>query len=65
MHMDPTGMAGRDLGHEINLIGQWKLSRVFDCLVGYGCFLPGNFVSKTHGSDDPAHWVFTQFTVNL
>lgn len=65
MRKDPTGIAGRDLGHEINLLGQLKVSKTIDFLAGYGCFLPGNFVSKTPGSDDLAHWVFTQLTFNL
>lgn len=65
MRKDTTGMAGRDLGHEINLLGQLKVSKTIDFLAGYGCFLPGNFVSKTPGTDAPAHWVFTQLSFNL
>lgn len=62
---DPTGQAGRDLGHEINLLGQWKLHPTLGLLAGYGLFLPGEFVRETPGSDDPAHWVFAQLTFNM
>lgn len=62
---DVTGQAGQDLGHEINLLGQWKIHKTLELLAGYGCFLPGDFVRNTPGSDDPAHWVFTQVTLNL
>jgi hypothetical protein len=62
---DITGQAGRDLGHEINLLGQWKIHKTLGLLAGYGCFMPGKFVRNTPGSDDPAHWVFTQLTFNL
>jgi hypothetical protein len=62
---DATGQAGQELGHEINVLGQWKLHKTLELLGGYGLFLPGEFVRNTPGSDDPAHWVFAQLTFNL
>jgi len=61
----PTGQAGQDLGQEINVLGQWKLPKTLDLLVGYGLFLPGEYVRHTPGSDDPAHWAFAQLTFSL
>jgi len=65
MRRDATGQAGQDLGHEINLLWQWKVFKPLDVLAGYGCFLPGEFIRNTPGSDDPAHWFFAQLTFNL
>lgn len=65
LRRDRSGRAGRDLGQEVNLLGQWKASKYIELLAGYGCFIPGDFASKTPGRDDPAHWVFTQLTFNF
>lgn len=62
---DATGNAGQDLGHEINILGQWKMHKTLEFLTGYGCFLPGKFVRNTAGRNDAAHWIFTQFTFKL
>ncbi len=65
LRRDTTGQAGRELGHEINLLGEWKATKELDVLAGYGCFIPGEFVKNTPGDDDPAHWVFAQITFNF
>ena len=42
---DPTGAAGAELGHEIDLIVKYKSSEHLDFQTGYAHFLPGLFVS--------------------
>lgn len=56
---DPTGAAGTELGHEIDLIAKYKCSEHLDFQTGYAHFFPGRFIRRTGPSPD-ADWVFVQ-----
>lgn len=58
---DPTGQAGRDLGHEVDLIIRWQATRELEMLFGYARFFPGAFVRNTPGGHGAADWAFAQF----
>lgn len=62
---DKTGQSGKDLGYEINLLGQWKINSMFDVLLGGGYFRPGKFMQVTPGGSDPAKWLFAQVTFKI
>ncbi len=57
---DATGRAGRELGHEIDLMARWQVSKNCDVFCGYAFFFPGAFLDRT-GTADNAHWGFAQF----
>jgi hypothetical protein len=59
---DNTGSSGRELGHEVDLIGKKTISGHLEILGGYAFFVPGEFVKST-GSNPTAHWYFLQTTV--
>jgi len=69
MRRNKKGLAGRDLGQEIDIIasysvplGESRLAKVvkkFELMAGYGCFVPGDFIETTGAAGD-AHWVFAQ-----
>jgi len=56
---DPTGAAGSDLGHEIDLVVKYKCSRCLNLQAGYAHFFPGLFIQRTGPSPD-ADWAFVQ-----
>ncbi|HAK95991.1 MAG TPA: hypothetical protein DCM87_13620 [Planctomycetes bacterium] len=59
---DRTGDAGRDLGHELDVIGRWQVNRELEVLAGYARFFAGRFVRDTPGGRANADWVFLQVT---
>ena len=48
--IDPTGLLGTDLGHEIDLTLAFPLYEQVRMLAGYSVFLPGEFARGTQGS---------------
>jgi len=56
---DPTGAAGTDLGHELDLVAKYKRSECLRFQAGYAHFFPGLFMQRTGPSPD-ADWVFVQ-----
>lgn len=58
---DPTGAAGRDLGHEVDVIARWQVNKELELMFGYAHFFPGNYVRRTPGSHTGADWAFAQF----
>jgi len=57
---DPTGAAGTELGHEIDLIVKYKWSDHCRFRAGYSHFFPGTFIRRTGPSPD-ADWVYVQW----
>jgi hypothetical protein len=62
---DRTGAAGRDLGQEIDVLFQWKVSKQFDWFCGYCYFFPGDFIRQTPGPASGADWFFSQVTASF
>ncbi len=50
---DPLGRNGTDIGQELDLTVNWKISRHSDCLFGYSRFWGGNAIIGTGNSDNP------------
>lgn len=44
---DPTGLAGRDVGHEIDIILNFHVARYSNVLVGYSKLFGGSFLERT------------------
>jgi hypothetical protein len=59
---DPTGQAGQDLGHELDVILRWQVNKELELLFGYARFFAGNYVLNTPGNDSDANWAFAQMT---
>ncbi len=59
---DPTGQAGQDLGHEVDLIARWQVNKELELLFGYARFFAGEFVRHTPGNHADANWAFAQMT---
>jgi len=57
---DAAGGSGHELGHEIDLLAKWRLSKNLEFFMGYAFFQPGSFVENTRGPDN-ANWGFFQF----
>jgi hypothetical protein len=62
---DPTGQAGQDLGHELDVIVRWQVNREIELLSGYARFFAGRFVRRTPGNHQDANWAFAQVTYNF
>ena len=64
---DPTGRAGRDVGHEVDAIGNIHLSKHSDLMVGYSYLFSGRFLERTApagqvgGSDSGTFFVMYNF----
>ena len=58
---DPTGRAGGDLGHEVDLLAKVRMSKNLELFAGYSHFFPGAFLRNTGGGHDDADWAFVQF----
>jgi hypothetical protein len=61
---DKTGLSSRELGHEVDLTAQKKVSKNLDLILGYCFFVPGKFIKLT-GKSPLAHWFFLQTTINF
>ena len=61
---DPTGDAGRELGHEIDLILYYNHSDHCRLRLGYSHFFPGNFIRRT-GPSPAADWFYVQTTLEF
>jgi hypothetical protein len=61
---DKTGLSGKELGNEVDLILDKKFGNRFDILLGYSFFAPGEFIKNT-GSHEPANWCFLQTTFSF
>jgi hypothetical protein len=59
---DPTGQAGQDLGHELDVILRWQVNKELELLFGYARFFAGNYVLNTPGNDSDANWAFAQMS---
>lgn len=59
---DNTGRAGRDLGHELDVIARWPVRKDIELLVGGARFFAGDFLSHTPGGSRDATWTFAQLT---
>jgi alginate export protein len=46
---DPTGMSGRDVGNELDLLYRFPLKKDLLCLLGYSAFRPGAFAEAVRG----------------
>ena len=46
---DPTGMSGRDVGKELDLLYRFPLKKDLVCLLGYSAFWPGPFAEAVRG----------------
>lgn len=57
---DPTGAAGNELGHEIDLIVKYRWSDHCRLRFGYSHFFPGAFIQRTGPSPD-ADWAYAQW----
>ena len=64
LYRDLKGEEGKEMGHEIDLVIQWKVSRTHQFQAGYSHFWPGGFV-KEEASRRQASWFFIQYTLNL
>ena len=62
---DRTGGSGQELGQEIDLLAQWKITRNLELFAGYAYFMPGGFIHNTPGSQDDADWAFIQLTYSF
>ena len=63
-YRDPTGRAGKEMGHEMDIVARWRISRIHEVQAGYGHFWPGEFVKKeAHPSE--ANWFFVQYQIQL
>lgn len=58
---DPTGLSGRDLGHEIDLLTKWKVNPNIELFSGFAHFFPENYIDNT-GISEEANWFFVQCT---
>lgn len=61
---DPTGAAGTELGHEIDLIAKCQYSDACRFQVGYAHFFPGTFLKRT-GAHPDCDWFFFQVMYEL
>ena len=59
---DPTGAAGQDLGHELDLIVRRQFNNELEFLIGYARFFAGSYVRRTGGGASGANWAFAQLT---
>jgi hypothetical protein len=48
---DPTGQAGTDVGHELDVIFNFHLTKHADLLTGYSYLVGGDFLKRTAGPD--------------
>jgi len=55
-----TGVAGDDLGREIDLTAQYDLNRHLSFLLGYSHFFHGSFITRTGGIGDDADYLYAQ-----
>ena len=46
---DPSGAAGRDIGHELDLLYRFPLRKQLTILTGYSAFFPGRFARTVRG----------------
>ena len=56
---DATGTTGRSLGHEIDLLLKWQLTKNLELFTGFGHFFPSRFIEK-NGPHGDANWAFMQ-----
>lgn len=46
---DPSGLSGRRVGGEVDLLGSYSVSHRWKFLIGYSAFFPGEFARATRG----------------
>ena len=63
-YRDPTERSGKEMGHELDVVIQWKVSKSQEIQAGYGHFWPGEFVKKL-ASPQQASWFFIQYQITL
>lgn len=61
---DRSGVAGRDLGWELDSRATWSPQPSWELAAGGGWFLPGSFVART-GLSSRAAWGFVQATLRF
>jgi hypothetical protein len=52
------------MGHELDIVARWKVSKTQELQEGYGHFWPGEFIKKEATSSE-ANWFFLQYQVLL
>jgi hypothetical protein len=62
---DPSGGAGQELGHEVDVIIRWQANKELELIAGYTRFFAGDFLRNTPGNDQDANWAFLQLTYSL
>ncbi|MCL4786827.1 MAG: alginate export family protein [Verrucomicrobia bacterium] len=62
---DPSGRAGQDLGHEVDVILRWQVNKELELLLGYARFFAGEYLRNTPGNDQDANWAFAQMTYSF
>ncbi len=63
-YRDPSGLVGKEMGHELDVVTKWKLGQHQELQVGYGHFWPGEFVKK-EASPSEANWFFLQYRTKI
>jgi len=61
---DSTGLAGRALGQELDLILRWSVNRQWELLFGATRFFAGDYLRRTPGGHASANWAFAQVTAS-
>ncbi len=57
---DPTGAAGREVGHEVDVTLTWKIDRHSDLLIGWSHLWDSDFIIQT-GSSEDADMLYVQY----
>lgn len=65
IRQDPTGLAGRDIGNELDITLRWTFHPRADVLFGYSHLFPGRFLKLTPGGGDQSDFYYTQLSVRF
>lgn len=60
---DPTGKAGRDLGHEVDVVLRWQATAALELMAGFGHFFAGGYIGQRLTGRPDAQWGFLQATL--
>ncbi|GMV35783.1 MAG: hypothetical protein AMXMBFR61_02910 [Fimbriimonadales bacterium] len=62
-YQDPTGAAGKDVGHELDLILTYKPNKAWAAEIGVARFFPGSFIKTINGgSAQNSDWGYLSVT---
>lgn len=65
IRQDPTGLAGRDVGNEMDITLRWTFHPRADVLFGYSHLFPGRFLKLTSGGGDQSDFYYTQLSIRF